>query len=272
MSRGSFLLRKDKTDEAGKLAGEVGEQSLWASLLGLAGSLGMMAIPGIGQMGLLAKGGLSSLGSILGNLTGRAIKPISDDYKVSGDAPSRAKQEISDAAIVSMLTAGVTPAMSQIFSGGAEAGKAGLFQSGAKKQYAELFGPQLKGTDLWSKSMVAPQNLVQGGLSAKDAADALVRSKNIETVPDTLPQTEIDYALQKPDVVTDTQGNVLLEGDEATSWIDSGGTGAQLETSEIADLIPENAPLEDRLFDGFLKDDVDSLFVPNKISKSTKKN
>ena len=120
--------------------------------------------------------------------------------------------------------------------------------------------------------MVAPQNLVQGGLSAKDAADALVRSKNIETVPDTLPQTEIDYALQKPDVVTDTQGNVLLEGDEATSWIDSGGTGAQLETSEIADLIPENAPLEDRLFDGFLKDDVDSLFVPNKISKSTKKN
>jgi hypothetical protein len=277
MSRGSFELLKDKTDESSQLSKEVGEQSLWASLFGLAGSLAMpWLIPSFAKMGLLAKGGITSLGSILGNLAGREVKPISDDYTVLGNAPEKAKQEITDASIVSMLTAGITPAMSQMFSIGAEAGteagKAGLFQSGAKKQYAELFGPQLKGTDLWSKSMVAPKNLVQGGLSAKDAADALVRSKNIETVPDTLPQTEIDYALQKPDVVTDTQGNVLLEGDEATSWIDSGGTGAQLETSEISDLIPENAPLEDRLFDDFLKDDVDSLFVPNKISKSTKKN
>ena len=252
MSKGSFLLRKDKTDEASKLAEEVGEQSLWASLLGMATSLGMMAIPGVGTMGLLAKGGLSSLGSILGNLVGRAAKPISDDYTVSGDAPRKAKQEISDSAVISMLAAGITPAMSQMFSAGTEAGKAGLFQSAEKAKYAKLFGPQLKGTDLWSKSMIAPKNLVQGGLTAKDAADALARSKNIETVQDTLPQTEIDYALQKPDVITDTQGNVLLE--------------------EVTDFIPENAPLEDRLFDDFLKDDVDSLFVPNKISKSTKKN
>ena len=66
------------------------------------------------------------------------------------------------------------------------------------------------------------------------------------------------------------EGSIKNNLREAITGAQSFGEAMRNVLNKIRDKIID-AQL-DRLFDGFLKDDVDSLFVPNKISKSTKKN
>mgnify|MGYP003673121511 CR=1 FL=1 len=117
-------LKKDVGDEEFALGKAAGKKSLWSSLGGTIGSLGMMAA--LGPLGIaanpllagLAVGGGSLAGSKLGGglLTSKKNKEIlsgqAEGLKFLGDERKEISDEIEDTSLASALTAGTTAGMS----------------------------------------------------------------------------------------------------------------------------------------------------------------
>ena len=117
-------LKKDVGDEELDLGRAAGKKSLWSSLGGAIGSLGMMAA--LGPLGIvanpllagLAVGGGSLVGSTLGGelLTSKKNKEIlrgeAEGLKFLGDERKEISDEITSSNLASALTAGTTAGMS----------------------------------------------------------------------------------------------------------------------------------------------------------------
>lgn len=270
MGLGDFKFGKEVTDQSRELQEEASKQDLFTSLLSTIASLGVMAIPGFQTMGLAAKGGLSSLFSLIGSSIGREVGAIDKDkYTLVGNA----LEELDDEMRTKMWTSAFTSGISPIIQGAwADGFKGNIFQSEAKKRYKDVF-KHMKGTDLYKESLrqVKPKFLNQAPVTIPGASIDISN-------PDKLSRRdmrEIKITLdEKGELVTDKRGNILLEGDAAKKYIDEGlipgkdyieSVGPEL----TSDMIPVESPIELPIKDLGLEKDMleelgDVVSEPNK--------